>query len=706
MVFPSSQVEFRATRLPWLSAGLVLVSFWVLLAIPAPLSFEERDPKAALQAAFRYWQAHGYLNADHQTIETARVHFDPGSASVAIAVIQELGRRGMPDDETQRGLEQATLDGLALAARPVPDSANPLAPNHALRVYGFTPASPTALTAATHLFLYAGWIHFLAIVPLCFFLGASAEDRFGKLGFALFTLFACIVSTATHLLLEPDSPMSLIGAAGPTAALLAIFSLRHRMQPVRVVALAPRNGDGDGYGLRLVPFALSAIAIPIYWLVINLALTLWLDAIGVRNDLSISAVAGGLGFGLLAGMALRRFDFEPAYLGPELYSKIRSGRERSGVDKALVARDIGDIDRAYGLVCAEAKRTPGDPEVTRLLWNLALSSGKTEAAAPVVVLQIQRLIHRGDFLDAVDFWCELVKEMPNQRLSPDDLVRIVPILLANQRIEFAVTALRHCVDAPTGELSIGLALKLLDLAEALDPFTALLAARRVLELPDLHETKRTRILALVRELDPAEVTLPELPTPELELDTEIACEPEIMLEPDILFPDEVTDNLPGDEHGVEQRQLVAQPDLSSLPRFDGIQPVAAVPTRLTNKVLYFRLDDGRKAKVRYPEIQALAVAAVRDVSSKPVVVIDLLLNWTELSDAPLRSIRLRSDQFDPAQLVPPVGTPTANLRSFLAELQHRSQALPLPDADAVLGQPFTVFKFLRSYQRRVLKVDC
>ena len=367
---------------------------------------------------------------------------------------------------------------------------------------------------------------------------------------------------------------------------------------------------------------------------------------------------------------------------------------------------MGDVDRAYGLVCAEAKRTPGDPEVTRLLWNLALSSGKTEAAAPVVVLQIQRLIHRGDFLDAVDFWCELVKEMPNQRLSPDDLVLIVPILLASQRIEFAVTALRHCVDAPTGELSIELALKLLDLAETLDPFTALLAARRVLELPDLHETKRTRIVALVRELDPGEATLPELPTPELELDTEIACEPEIMLEPEILFPDEVTDNVPGVEHGVEQRELVAQPDLSSLPRFDGIQPVAAVPTRLTNEVLYFRLDDGRKAKVRYPEIQALAVAAVRDVSSKPVVVIDLLLNWTELSDAPLRSIRLRSDQFDPAQLVPPAGTPTANLRSFLAELQHRSQALPLPDADAVLGQPFTVFKFLRSYQRRVLKVDC
>jgi hypothetical protein len=131
-----------------------------------------------------------------------------------------------------------------------------------------------------------------------------------------------------------------------------------------------------------------------------------------------------------------------------------------------------------------------------------------------------------------------------------------------------------------------------------------------------------------------------------------------------------------------------------------------VPTRLTEDVLYFRLDNGRKAKVAYSQIQALAVAALRDLSSKGVVVIDLLLNWTELSDAPLRSIRLRSDQFDPAQLIASVGTPTENLQAFLAELQNRSGALPLPDPDAARGRPFRVFKFLRGYQRQVLKVDC
>jgi hypothetical protein len=38
-------------------------------------------------------------------------------------------------------------------------------------------------------------------------------------------------------------------------------------------------------------------------------------------------------------------------------------------------------------------------------------------------------------------------------------------------------------------------------------------------------------------------------------------------------------------------------------------------------------------------VQEIAVAALRDVASKPVVVLGLLLNWNEQSAALLRSMR-------------------------------------------------------------------
>ena len=93
MVFPSTQVEFHAARLPWLSAGLALVSFWVLLAVPAALSTPERDPKAALESAVDYWQTHGYLDPDDRITESARARFDFQTQPLAIAAIREIPLR-------------------------------------------------------------------------------------------------------------------------------------------------------------------------------------------------------------------------------------------------------------------------------------------------------------------------------------------------------------------------------------------------------------------------------------------------------------------------------------------------------------------------------------------------------------------------------------------------------------------------------------
>jgi hypothetical protein len=146
--------------------------------------------------------------------------------------------------------------------------------------------------------------------------------------------------------------------------------------------------------------------------------------------------------------------------------------------------------------------------------------------------------------------------------------------------------------------------------------------------------------------------------------------------------------------------------LEELPRFDSITTVDALPIELASDVLYFRLPSGRRAKVAWMEIEAISVAAVRDLSRKPVVVIDLLLNWNEARDSSLRSIRLRSDRLNPRHLIGDAESPTESLRSFLRELALRTSAEPLPDTDASRGRPFRAYRLLRDYQRQVLKVDC
>jgi len=78
-----------------------------------------------------------------------------------------------------------------------------------------------------------------------------------------------------------------------------------------------------------------------------------------------------------------------------------------------------------------------------------------------------------------------------------------------------------------------------------------------------------------------------------------------------------------------------------------------------------------------------------------VLVIDLLLNWSQLEDAPLRVIRLRSTGFDPRALAAGVTDPTDALRAFVGRI--------LEDA-AARGRPFRVFEDLASYEREVLRV--
>ena len=100
----------------------------------------------------------------------------------------------------------------------------------------------------------------------------------------------------------------------------------------------------------------------------------------------------------------------------------------------------------------------------------------------------------------------------------------------------------------------------------------------------------------------------------------------------------------------------------------------------------------------------MAVAAIRELGPKPVLVIDLLLNWSQLEDAPLRVIRLRSTGFDPRALAAGVTDPTDALRAFVGRVPEGADAIALPDPDAARGRPFRVFEDLASYEREVLRV--
>ncbi|MBW2383480.1 MAG: rhomboid family intramembrane serine protease [Deltaproteobacteria bacterium] len=133
-----------------------------------------------------------------------------------------------------------------------------------------------------------------------------------------------------------------------------------------------------------------------------------------------------------------------------------------------------------------------------------------------------------------------------------------------------------------------------------------------------------------------------------------------------------------------------------------IKIVTGVPVGIKPDALEIEVEGRGGSKVPFARIDAVAVAAVSGLSAKPVLVIDLALNWLDDPDKPLKVIRLHSHRFNPSQLVPSEGSPLQALKRLVAGILQRSGATPLPDSGAVAGTPFKSFPDVAAYQRQVL----
>jgi hypothetical protein len=136
-------------------------------------------------------------------------------------------------------------------------------------------------------------------------------------------------------------------------------------------------------------------------------------------------------------------------------------------------------------------------------------------------------------------------------------------------------------------------------------------------------------------------------------------------------------------------------------RFHELKCIEAVPLALDGTRLSLR----NGPTLDLTRVDGIGVGAVQGLAAKPVILIDLLLNWTEISDAPLRTLRLRSDQFDPRTLFPDAGKGLDAFRALLEALLERAGATPLPDAASARGRPFKMYAELARYEREVLQVE-
>jgi hypothetical protein len=115
--------------------------------------------------------------------------------------------------------------------------------------------------------------------------------------------------------------------------------------------------------------------------------------------------------------------------------------------------------------------------------------------------------------------------------------------------------------------------------------------------------------------------------------------------------------------------------------------------------------EGKRATLAMNRIEGLGAAIVGGLGPRPVLVIDLLLNWRNADAEELQHVRFRSNRFDPRSLYPEAGGPIESIRSLLSEILERSGAEPLPSRPQLMEGSFARFDDLAAYECDVLKID-
>jgi membrane associated rhomboid family serine protease len=106
-----------------------------------------------------------------------------------------------------------------------------------LQTYGVVPASFSAPTLVTSMFLHGSWSHVIGNMWFLWIFGDNIEDRLGRGRFVLFYLICGIGAAAGHILMEPRSMLPTIGASGAIAGVMGAYFVLYPHS--RVLTLVP-----------------------------------------------------------------------------------------------------------------------------------------------------------------------------------------------------------------------------------------------------------------------------------------------------------------------------------------------------------------------------------------------------------------------------------------------------------------------------------
>ena len=666
----SSRSSRPATPIPWLSAVVLTVALVFSIYARQATEAVRAQGDEALAEAKAYFLEHPYLEPgpvlsarlDEGTIARARGDYEQRRRA--------KGWMGSPASIVRH--QQGELAQRVTAA--LDDVAE-------------LPARAVAVVPGER--VSAAWLGYPLLHPsswqlvvnglLLLLLGVYLERSLGRAGYAVLFVTVTLAGAASWKVLAPaQAEFGLVGAATPLAGLLGAFALR----------FARRADEGfyvtgmvlGALGLLLPPWAAAG------WSTVQVGLVATVPAPAATAV--CWAFLGAAGAGVLAVCAAWLLGADGEVPAEGASEVTRSPQFR----RAMRARAAGRPREAMELLAGYLAAEPDAYEAALALYEVAAEQGRHADARAALLRVIRIELKRERAAATIDHWLDLTADGIPEKVDPALLIHMALLLREEGRREEAVRALRCALERSEDRASHVIAARIARAARGLDPGVVEDAAWRALGFVELGLDARQAIENLIAEAiatvrgrrgvayapaqERAAAAASHAQTPPGLLPDASPATPRAMTEPIAIDTD--------------ARVLDA---------------IVAVPLELGEEGIEIQTLEGQKKLVRYERIEAVAVAAVHGLAPKPVILVDLVLNWMSPANETLRVIRLRGDRFDPRRLFPSGASSVDALRSFVNTLIERTGATALPDPAAASGRPFASFDDPGSYERVVLLVE-
>jgi membrane associated rhomboid family serine protease len=109
--------------------------------------------------------------------------------------------------------------------------------NAFIYTFGVVPASFSAPTLITSMFLHGGWMHVIGNMWYLWIFGDNVEDRVGHGRFIVFYLLCGIAAALGQIAIDPSSTLPTIGASGAIAGVMGAYFVLYPQS--RVLTLIP-----------------------------------------------------------------------------------------------------------------------------------------------------------------------------------------------------------------------------------------------------------------------------------------------------------------------------------------------------------------------------------------------------------------------------------------------------------------------------------